>query len=216
MEYIKDPAEQTTAITDLILAAVALGGIFFLQRVPLNGSDFFRITIWSAALGFIGLAAALGAAAHGLVLAQALHQRLWQILNAALALAVAMFVVGVVFDLWGKSASCQALPVLLLISLGFYTATSMYPGIFFVFIVFEGLALIFALIAYVFLSWRGELQGAGLIAAGILFSIIAAGIQANKSISITLIWQFNHNGIYHIVQVVGLLFLVCGLRWSIK
>jgi hypothetical protein len=215
MEYIKDPAEQTTAITDLILAAGALGGIFFLQRAPLNDADFFRITIWSAAVGFIGLAAALGAAAHGLVLAQALHQRIWQSLNMALALAVALFVVGVVFDLWGKSASYKALPVMLLISLGFYTATSRYPGIFFVFIVFEALALIFALIAYVFLFWRGELEGAGLMAAGILCSIIAAGIQANKSISITLIWQFNHNGIYHLVQVVGLILLLIGLRCSV-
>lgn len=215
MQYIKDPAEQTTAITDLILAAVAVGGIFFLHGVPLKDGDFLRMTIWSAAIGLIGLAAALGAAAHGLVLAQSLHQRIWQILNVALAMAVALFVVGVVFDLWGKSAFYKALPVMLLISLGFFAATSRYPGIFFVFIVFEGLALIFALIAYVFLSWRGELAGAGLIAVGILFSIIAAGIQAKKSISITLIWHFDHNGVYHLIQIIGLIFLMVGLKWPV-
>lgn len=216
MEYIKDPAEQTTAITDLILAAIAVGGIFFLHRVPTNSNDFLRITIWSAAVGSIGLAAFLGAAAHGLVLAPSLHQRIWQILNLALALAGGLFVVGVVFDLWGVSACGRALPVMLLVSLGFYAATLLYPGIFFVFIVFEGLVLIFAFGAYVFLALQGELAGAGLIAAGILVSIIAAVIQAKKSISLTLIWQFDHNGIFHIVQAVGLVLLLIGLRWSVK
>ena len=84
-----------------------------------------------------------------------------------------------------------------------------------VFIVFEALALFFALGAYVFLSFQGDLSGAGPMAAGILLSIIAAGIQADKSISITLIWHFNHNGIYHLLQVVGLILLLIGLRWSV-
>ncbi len=215
MEYIKDPVEQTTAITDIILAAVALGGIFFLHRGLTNYSEFFKIAIWSAAIGLIGLAAALGAAAHGLVLTQTPHQRIWQMLNMALALAVSLFVVGVVYDLWGLAASYKALPVMLISGLGFYLATLIYPGIFFVFIVFEALALFFALGAYVFLAFQGDLEGAGSMAAGILISIFAAGIQAKKSISLTLVWQFDHNGIYHLLQVVGLLFLVYGIRRSV-
>ena len=54
------------------------------------------------------------------------------------------------------------------------------------------------------------------MAAGILVSIIAAGIQANKSVIVTFIWRFDHNGIYHLVQVVGLMLLLMGLRWSIQ
>jgi len=215
MEYTKNPAEQTTALTDLILAAVALGGIFFLQWGPLNASGFARMTIWSTAFGLIGLASALGAAAHGLILGQKLQQRMWRILNAALALAVALFVVGVVIDLWGLPASYPTLPLMLLTGLGFYVLTSRFPGIFFVFIVYEGLALAFALGAYVFLSLRGELEGAGLMAAGILISIVAAGVQFKKSISFTLIWHFDHNGVYHLIQTVGLLLLLIGLRCSV-
>lgn len=215
MECIKDSVEQTTAITDILLAAVCFGGIFFLQRGPTVHGGFFNITVWSAAIGLIGLAAALGAAAHGLVLTQLLHQRLWQMLNMALALAVALFVVGVVFDLWGAAASYQALPLMIILSLMFYAATLIYPGIFFVFIMYEGLALIFALGAYVLLSWNCELKGAGLMAAGILLSIIAAGIQVRKSIRLTFIWQFDHNGIYHLVQAVGIILLMMGLRYSV-
>jgi hypothetical protein len=214
MEYTKNPAEQTTAVTDLLLAAVALGGIFFLQQGPLSPAEFARITVWSAAFGLIGLAAVSGAAAHGLILEQKLHQRIWRILNAALALAVALFVVGVVIDLWGLRASYLALPLMLLTGAGFYVLTSVFPGIFFVFIVYEGLALAFALGSYVFLSLRGELDGAGLMAAGIFVSIAAAVVQSRKSLSFTLIWQFDHNGIYHLIQIVGLIFLVVGLKWQ--
>jgi len=214
MEFIKNPAEQTTALTDLLLAAVALGGIFFLHLGRTGYNDYFRLAVWSAAMGAIGLAAFLGAAAHGLVLAPARHQRIWQILNLALALAGGLFVVAAVFDLWGVSASGRALGIMLPVSLGFYAATLRYPGIFFVFVVFEGLVLIFSLSAYVVLAFRGELEGAALIAAGILVSISAAAIQAKKSISLKLIWQFDHNGIYHLVQTVGLIMLLIGLRCS--
>jgi hypothetical protein len=215
MKYIKDPAEQTTAITDIILALIAFGGILFLRWELVNNSELWKINIWSAAIGLIGLAAVLGAVAHGLVISQAVHDRIWQLLNLSLALAVSLFVAGVVYDLWGLAACLKALPVMLAAGLGFFVATLLYPGIFFVFIVYEGLALFFALGAYIYLTFRGELTGAGFMAAGILISILAAGIQANKSISLTVIWQFDHNGIYHIVQVVGLVFLIYGLRRSL-
>ena len=215
MKYIKDPAEQTTAITDIMIALIAFGGILFLSLVPATSSEPWKITIWSAAIGLIGLAAALGAVAHGLEISQAVHDRIWRLLNLSLALAVSLFVAGVVYDLWGLTFCLKALPAMLIAGLGFFAATLLYPGIFFVFIVYEGLALIFAFGAYIYLAVRGELTGAGFIAAGILISILAAGIQAKKSISITIIRQFDHNGIYHIVQMVGLLVLVYGLRRSL-
>ena len=90
-----------------------------------------------------------------------------------------------------------------------------HPGIFFLFIVYEVAALIFALGAYIFLAIQQNLPGACLMAAGILVSIIAAGIQTNKSVILTFVWRFDHNGIYHLVQVVGLLLLFAGLRKSL-
>ncbi len=217
MEYTKDPAEQTTAATDLLLAVVALGGILYLRWDPAAGTgDCSKINIWSAAIGLIGVAAVLGAAAHGLVLSPTRHRRIWQTLNMSLALAVSLFVVGVVYDLWGGAACRATLPLMLITGLVFFAATLMYPGIFFVFIAYEGLALIFALGAYIYLSILGALSGAEFIAAGILISMIAAAIQAKKSIALTLVWKFNHNGIYHILQIVGLLFLLIGLRWSMQ
>ena len=215
MKYIKDPTEQSTAITDILLALVAFGGILILSWNITNNAELWKIIIWSAAFGLIGLAAALGAVAHGLVISRTVHDRVWQLLNMLLALAVSLFVAGVVYDLWGLAVCFKVLPVMLAAGLGFFGATLLYPGIFFVFIVYEGLALIFAFSAYIYLAVQGEPAGATFMAAGILISILAAGIQANKSISLTVIWQFDHNGIYHIVQIVGLLLLLVGLRGSL-
>ncbi len=215
MEFTKEPTEQTTAITDIILALVAFGGILILcWNIP-NSGAIWKIVIWSAAFGMIGLASALGAVAHGLEISCTVHNRIWQLLNMALALAVSLFVAGVIYDLWGLAASLKFLPAILIAGLGFFGATLLYPGIFFIFILYEGLALIFSLSAYIYLTVRGDPAGAVFMAAGILISILAAGIQANKSISVTVIWEFDHNGIYHIVQVLGLILLLVGLRRSL-
>lgn len=213
MKLVKDPVEQTTALTDLILALVALGGVLLLQRAPADFRELWRLNIWSAAIGFIGLAAALGAVAHGLLLKTTLQNRIWLVLNMALALAVSFFVAGVINDLWGCEASGTALPFMLIAGLGFYLTTLIYPGVFFFFILYEGLALLFAFCAYLFLTVAGK-TGVGFMAGGVLLSIVAAGLQARKSTVLTLIWQFDHNGIYHVVQTLGLIFLIAGLRLS--
>jgi len=215
MKIVNDPTEQTTAATDVLLALVAGAGLFYLHRpVPPNG-NLWKIAIWTAAIGLIGLSAALGAVAHGFVLSPAVHRRIWRVLNMALALTVSLFVVGVAYDLWGLSISSAVLPIMLGAGLGFYLVTLRYPGIFFLFIVYEALALSFALGAYCLLAIRGTLPGAGLMATGILISITAALIQANKTLSVALIWKFDHNGIYHLVQMLGLAVLLLGLQRSL-
>ena len=210
MKLVKDPAEQTTAVTDIILSLVAFGGVLLLQWSPVYTGGLWRIHIWSTAIGLMGLAAVLGAVAHGLIIKTITHNRIWRVLNLALALAVSLFVVGVINDLFGFELARKALPFMLAAGLGFYLTTLIFPGIFFVFIVYEWLAVLFSLGAYLFLSATGQ-PGAGLMAGGVLLSIVAAGLQARKSILITLIWNFDHNGIYHIVQTFGLLFLIAGL-----
>jgi len=210
MKLVKDSAEQTTAVTDIILALVAFGGVLLLQWPPVNTSGLWRTNVWSTAIGLIGLAAALGAVAHGLLLKTIPHNRIWMVLNLALALAVSLFVVGVINDLWSNELARKALPYMIIAGLGFYLTTLIYPGIFFIFIVYEGLALFIALGAYSFLTVNGK-PGAGFMASGVLLSMIAAGLQARKSIAFTLVWKFDHNGIYHIVQTFGLLFLIAGL-----
>jgi hypothetical protein len=46
MKFIRDPAERTTAATDIILALIAFGGIVFLQYLLLNSGELWKINIW--------------------------------------------------------------------------------------------------------------------------------------------------------------------------
>ncbi len=64
-------------------------------------------------------------------------------------------------------------------------------------------------------AYRGHLEGAWLMAVGIFVTIIAAGVQAGNAFSFTFIWSFDHNGVYHLLQMVGIVFLVAGLRKSL-
>jgi len=209
VELSGSPAARTTAATDVLLGLTAAGGILWLQWFPPVPS--WRIQVWSWSFGLIALAAALGAITHGLVLSQTLHRRLWGALTLALGLAVSLFVVGVVHDLYGMEAARRILPVMLLVGVGFFLISRQWAGLFIVFIVFEGAALVAALAAYARLAADDALNGAGLMAAGTLVSMAAAGTQAARRLRLEFIWEFDHNGIFHLLQTAGLMLLCRGI-----
>lgn len=213
MKFINSPTERTTAATDLLLSLVAAAAICYLQRF--ESPEVWKINTWSWAFAFIGLSGILGAIAHGFELTEVKHRQIWNLLNLGLGLAVSIFVIGVIYDLWGLAISRRMLSWMMMIAVGFYIITRLYTGIFFVFIVYEALALLFALAAYSWLALKGQLNGSMIMALGILISILAAGIQANKNVSVKLFIEFDHNGVFHIVQIIGMLFLVAGLRMSL-
>ena len=76
--------------------------------------------------------------------------------------------------------------------------------------------MLVALVGYTWLACRGKLRGAWWMAAGILVTIVAAGVQASKGISFTLIWSFDHNGVYHLIQMVGMVLLAAGLGRALR
>ena len=63
------------------------------------------------------------------------------------------------------------------------------------------------------LALRGR-PGAALLTAGVLVTLIAAVIQ-QTDLSMTIIWPFDHNGIFHLVQMPGLVFMMLGVRRSL-
>ena len=168
--------------------------------------------MWGGALALLSLAAALGAIAHGLKMPPRVNALLWRPLNLALGLTIALFVVGVVYDLRSKVAAQRVLAPMLAVGVGFFVLTQIVSGTFLVFVLFQAVAMLFALGAYGWLGVKRRLAGAWWMAGGVLVTLIAAAIQATGSVSFTLVWPFDHNGVYHLVQMVGLLLLTAGLR----
>lgn len=213
MEFIDIPTERTTALTDAVLALLATVCILYLRQI--GQSDPFKTNTWAWAFGLLAFSAVLGAVAHGFKMSTKTNTLFWQPLNLALGLTVALFVVGVTYDLWGLGVARHVLPAMIGVGVIFFVITCLIPDTFLVFIVYQVAAMLFALGAYGWLAITRQLDGAWLMTAGVLVTMIAAAIQAGKIISFTFIWEFDHNGVYHLMQMTGLVLITIGLQTAL-
>lgn len=211
MQWIDIETELTTAGTNLILAAVALYALVQILRSRPTQSVAQRAAVWAIAFGFLTVAALLGFFAHAFVLSEAAEFLIWQPLFLSLGLTLSFFAIGVIIDLVELPASGPLIGAFVAAGVGFYAATLFLPGGFLVFIAYEAVLLVFALVSYAILSVRARVRYAHWMLAGIAVSIAAAAIQATGALSFRLIWQLDHNGIFHLVQVVGVVLLARGI-----
>jgi len=211
LEIINIPTEQTTAATDVIMAVLAFIVTLKVYKSG-NDVDISKTKIWVWAFGLLTFASATGAIAHGFQMSKLTNFVLWQPLNLALGVAIGLFVAGVVYDFKNFTLPKMLVPILLVFATIFFTITIILPNAFIVFIIYEAIAMLFAFVVYTILASRKKLKGAGYMAVGILVTIIAAVIQAIETIKVTFIWEFDHNGIFHIVQMVALIILLKGLQ----
>jgi len=205
------PTELTTAGTDLLLALVAIGLGLWLR--PLRSRDRFYLGLWQGVFALLALAALLGTLTHGLQLSRWLYLLLWQPLYLAMGVAVALLLLAAIADGFGEAVARRARSPLLVLPAIFYLITLLLQGAFLPFVIYEGLALLFVLAVYLRLAFRRQ-PGAGLLCAGVLVTLLAAVLQASP-VGFTLIWPFDHNGDFHLVQLPGLLLFALGVRRNI-
>lgn len=215
LQIIDIPTEQTTAATDVLMAILSF---IVTVKVCQSGKaiDLKKTKIWMWAFGLLTFASAIGAIAHGFQMSKLTNFVLWQPLNLSLGVAIGLFAAGVVYDFKNFTLPKALIPVLLICAIIFFTITVILPNAFIVFIIYEAIAMLFAFVVYTILASRKTIKGAGLMAAGILVTIIAAAIQAIETIEVTFIWEFDHNGIFHIVQMIGLIILLKGLQTEFR
>jgi hypothetical protein len=209
MELVGVATERTTAATDAVLALAAVAAILVLGRTT---PPSFGRAVWQAALAALGLASVLGAVAHGLELKAATRELLWHPLYLALGVTMALFVVGAVRDWRGEAAGRRVLLPMLALAVVFYGVTRLTRGSFLAFVVYEAAALLFSLGVYLRLAMRPARVGAALMAAALAVSLAAGAVQASGLGPVRLVWDFDHNGVFHLVQLVGLALLLTGLR----
>jgi predicted metal-binding protein len=202
--------ELTTAATDGAIAVVSVACMAILRRH--RAASRRRVDLWSWVFGFLTAAAVFGAIAHGLDLTDAIRAWLWRPLFLSLGLVVALFVVGAVHDFQGERAGRSALVPMVAVGVAFFLVTQAISGAFLVFVLYEAVAMIAALGMYVVLAWQRRLPGAGVIATGIVLNIVAAAIQATGAVSFTFLVPFDHNGVFHLVQIVAIVVMTLGLQ----
>jgi len=204
--------ELTTGATDALLGLEAIACAAMLWRFL--DTDPYKVRLWLGALGLLMVASALGAVTHGLDMSAELRHGLWQPLYLSLGLMLGLIAVAAVYDRWGVRAAKSALPLAIIAGFAFYGITLVANGVFLVFVAYEAVALAFTLVVYSQLAARNH-RGAALVTAGVLVTLIAAVAQRTDW-TLTLVWPVDHNGIFHLFQMPGLLFLTLGVRRSLK
>lgn len=203
----QSPVEIVTALTDLM---AALCCVFVIPRVPSQPS--FKAMVWKWVFSMLGLAAVLGALTHGFAFPPEILFLLRRPMNLFLGLCIALFIVGTVIDLVHEQAARKVSPLMIAIGLGFFLMTIGIPHSFRFFLAYEVVAMLFALSSYIWLTMWKKLAGAGWMVGGIIVTIIAAAVQATGKAGTPLFWYFDNNGIFHLIQIIGIFLLARGLR----
>jgi hypothetical protein len=211
--FAQSETELTTAATDALLGVFCLALALQLASTPVQ--NFWKRNVWIAVLGLMSCGSLLGAITHGLALSEGTRTAIWKPLYLSLGLAVALLVVAAAYDWWGEATARRLLPWALGAGFAFFAATQLLGGAFLLFIVYEAAATLTALAIYGLLAAGGRLPGATAIALGIAISLIAAAVQVS-SLSLRLVVRFDHNGLFHLIQMAGIAAIAVGVRASLR
>jgi hypothetical protein len=206
------PTEMTTAITDVILAAQSAAAIYVIRRKTVARPMWTHVWTWLFAL--LSIASLIGAAAHGLEMAASIESAIWSPAYLALGLAMALFVIAAITMSSGHEKSRRFLLPAILIAFVFFTITQIWSDSFLLFVIYECMAMFLSLTLYTMCFWQRNATGSGYLASGVLVGILAAVIDTQKTLHVTLIWEFNNHGVFHLVQMISLLLLTIGLYRS--
>lgn len=204
--------ELTTAATDAAMGVLSLLLLLDLQRLRVRST--WQRNVWSEVFGLLFVGSVLGAVAHGFDLTTGVRAQIWLPLYLSLGLAVALFVVGAVGDLRGEAAGRRLFPWAVSAGVAFFAASQWLGGAFLIFVIYEGVAMLLALAIYVRVATRGE-RWAWWTAAGIALTLVAAAVQAT-SLRLTLVVPFDHNGLFHLIQMAATVLIAAGVRAGLR
>ena len=201
--------EPTTFATDLVLSALSIGcAVDLTRRARANGS---RAVGWLAAtLAAAGLAALTGALSHGFgpEMAPAAADALWRATLHALGLMAFCLIVSSATAALRGPALTAAYVAALVELVAFTGWIALHPE--FRWLVLDyGIAILAAAALHIVRLRRGDQPGAVWILAGLGVSIGAALVQRG---GFAAHLHFNHNDLYHVVQMLGTWLLYRGGR----
>jgi hypothetical protein len=92
----------------------------------------------------------------------------------------------------------------------FYGLTVLLDSGFIVFVVYEATAMAGVLVIYSYLTLTHQLKGAVFMVVAVIVNLAGAGVQASN-VSLFVFVPFDHNGLFHLIQMVALAVLAVGL-----
>lgn len=204
-------AEPITTLTDYAIALEAsflAGGLLHENERNFQRSRFF----WGVAFGWVAVAAAAGGTCHGFapILTLSLLDHLWRLMGYAIGCASLFMLLGTVFSgmagwvRWGALGAIGCKSAIYFFQVGQYDQ--------FAPVAIDYLSAILVVLVLQAWQWvdqkQGQRESALWLCSGIGVSLAAGMILAFR----VAIAPLNHNDLYHLVQMVGLLLLYRGVR----
>jgi hypothetical protein len=193
-------SEPTTMVTDYVL--VVLCSIFAWHLWKVGKAAQASVCFWAAGFACFGLASFAGGTVHGfaVIFSQAVLQELWKLTAYAVGLASFFLLVGTLSSCILPSVRrfAMLIPYVQLIVYALWMAThddfryAIYDY------AFTNLSIV-VLQLHAGISRRAV--SAPWLIGGVLVSFLAAGVQFNE---IALHQHFNHNDLYHVIQMGGM------------
>lgn len=198
--------EVTTMLTDYVLAGMGLWfAVALFRREHHPGATPRRL--WGVALGCLAVGAVTGGTFHGfrLILDVDTLAALWRVTLYGIGGFMLCATVGSVRAVLAGRARTVVTAVAVVTVATYAVWMSIHTAYIYVILLsVSGMGAIVALHAAA--ARRGDRAARWLI-GGVLVSALAAGIQAS---GFTLHAHFNHNDLYHVVQMAGLYLLYRG------
>lgn len=194
-------AEPTTALTDLVLSLLALG--FAVQLLPYaRRLRQESIHDWGFAFGALAIGALAGAVSHGFApqLSETTYAVIWRTTLYAIGFASFYMVAGTARAALRTRIASWLILISAIKLVGFLYWTTLDPG--FGKVVLDYVPnMIAVFVMGLMLRKRRRDRAGSWLAAGVIVSFIAAGIQVS---GLTLHEHFNHNDLYHVIQMGAL------------
>jgi len=166
--------------------------------------------------GFTTLAALLGAFDHGFQWHENIANGIVQFTFLFLGLVIAYFVQATIHERWGPTVSEKTHKWALVGAMAFYIIMVFLKGAFLIFLGYEGLGIIFALLIFNNLYFTSYRRDHGLILLGIIVSIVSALVQGTKSGSFTIGLPFDHNSAFHLLQIISGALIFLGVKEGLQ
>lgn len=199
--------EPTTTVTDLVLGGFSL---YLAQRLWRVASAERSRKFWTAALAASGVAALLGALFHGAgpQLAPVVLRGVWKATMLTIGVVSFSLVAAAAAASFATLRSRMVVLIAATIKLLVYTLWVARESAFIVAVIDYGTAMLFVAALQLRDLKRAGLR-ARLILAGLLVSIAGATVQAS---GFTIHRHFNHNDLYHVIQLLATYLLYRGGR----
>lgn len=198
--------EPTTMITDYLLGALAVALGLRLWRLG-RATDEVTVRLWGGSFLTTAVAAFAGGTSHGFaaMIGSAGHTVLWKLTVGSIGLTAFLLVVATAHAAL-RGAARRVVIGVAGVQLILY-AIWMIGHDAFIWVIADYLPAVIVVLALQFRLYLRHQPGAGWLLVGLLTTLVGAAVQAS---GFALHPSFNHNDLYHVIQMAATVMLYRG------